>query len=153
MAKSVLFCPINGHTLAWYAYVQVWEYSICGLRSPLLLTCKVFSKIFTDIPGGASRLPRRVSNLYYVDRQCGGAIYLEKLVWGYDLISLHSIFCKSFLKSNVYMMERPKEDMAFISGRVGGRFCSQVLLVSVRLVEVENLDWRLFRVSEQRLLK
>ena len=31
--------------------------------------------------------------------------------------------------------------------------CCRPIIVSVRLVKAENLDWRLFRVSDQRLIK
>ena len=41
--------------------------------------------------------------------------------------------------------------MSFLLVMVSGYI--YMLFVSVRLVEAENLDWRLFRVSDQRLIK
>ena len=43
--------------------------------------------------------------------------------------------------------------MSFLLGMVSGYIYMYMLFVSARLVEAENLDWCLLRVSDERLIK
>ena len=66
---------------------DIEKYSVNGMGSPLLVACKVFSKILTDIPRRDLWIAHKSGqpfSVYNIQWECK---LLDKLVWGFNFLN------------------------------------------------------------------